>query len=175
MHFLCHSSRKMMSLLLLIKPPVIALSQIPAPAGPRTDLAGHAHSAQSNPIRGLSRDLTGRAPGFERAPYGHTRDSPWSPLQISMGCTGTNQNWCGPKQGKPWACPYGACVGLKRGCPCPDRPRTNSVRDQTRNVIWDCSGEAITIRTCAINRQWGLMEHCKLFWLIDVTRVLIEH
>ena len=50
------------------------MSQITAPAGPVWDLTGHAQSARSNPVRGLSRDLTGREPGFERAPYGHACD-----------------------------------------------------------------------------------------------------
>ena len=44
------------------------------------------------------------------------------PCGIPMGSTGH-----GPFDlsiGKPWACPYGASMGLSGGCPCPDRPRS---------------------------------------------------
>ena len=74
------------------------------------DLTGHAQSARSNPVRGLSRDLTGRAPGFERVPYGHARDAPW--------------------HGR-------AMVALAQNGPdVPVVPRTNPAQDQSGNVIW---------------------------------------
>ena len=82
--------------------------------GPVRDLTGHAQSARLNPVQGLPRDLTGRAPGFDRAPYGHARDAPGSPVQICPFDLAMR---------KPGACPYGARTGLKRGCPCPDSPR----------------------------------------------------
>ena len=39
--------------------------------GARTGFDRARPECRSNPVRGLSRDLTRRAPGFERAPYGH--------------------------------------------------------------------------------------------------------
>ncbi len=65
----------------------------------------------------LSRDLTGRAPGFDRAPYGHARDAPWSPVQIPHGARpgfetatmGIHFGW----QAVPWM-PY---HGMKLGMP----------------------------------------------------------
>ncbi len=95
--------------------------------GPVRDLTRHAQSARSNPVRGPSQDLSGRAPGFERAPYGHARDAPWSPVQIPHGArpgferasrvqpaklvwsrTGFLWGVLGKvRSGQPWAFPYG--------------------------------------------------------------------
>ncbi len=114
--------------------------------GPNGIWPGHARSIA---VQGLSRNLTGRAPGFEQAPYGHARDAPWSPGQgpfvrnhIETVTDAHNQIilnltllWVNYRK------PH---TGLKRGCPCPDWPRCahgapyrNPVRDQTGNVIWE--------------------------------------
>ena len=81
------------------------------------------------PIMGFDRARTvqipyGARPGFERASrvyHGLKLGMPiWGPRGISLGPT--EQGTFHLAMGKPWACPYGARAGLKRGCPCPHRP-----------------------------------------------------
>ena len=75
-----------------------------APEGPIQDLTGHAQGARSNPVRGLLRDLTGLAPGSERAPFGARTG--WKPHGLPLA---------GKAPLCPCGAPYQSCMGLGRG------------------------------------------------------------